>query len=157
MTNFERYKDEILKIIKSSVYCQVAMKDGKPVPCEDVICDSCELDDGSDLGNCVLKLMEWGYEDDGEGRDCGDCKHYDEGDTADPCKHCKRYYLDKFERRLLKTRQSEFLKAYPNARLTDGKVLYIDPCVIDRTYDTKDCTYGFCKLCRERYWKQEVE
>lgn len=156
MTNFERYKDEILKIIKSSVYCQVAMKDGKPVPCEDAVCTSCELNDGSDLGNCVLKLMEWGYEED-EGRDCGDCKHYDEGDTADPCKHCKRYYLDKFERRLSKTRQSEFLKAFPNARLLDGKVLFIDPCAIDRSYEGEFCEDGLCNRCREKYWAQEVE
>lgn len=152
MTNFERYKDEILKIIKSSVYCQVAMKDGKPVPCEDVICDSCELDDGSDLGNCVLKLMEWGYEDDGEGRDCGDCKHYDEGDTADPCKHCKRYYLDKFERRLLKTRQSEFLKAYPNANVSR-----IQPCAIEgKNFRCCDVSES-CLECTRAYWAQEVE
>ena len=110
MTNFEKYKDKIMKIIESSVYWQVAIKDGKPVPCEGAACTSCELNDGSDLGNCVLKLMEWGYEED-EGRDCGDCRHYNEGDTANSCERCKRYYLDRFERRSLKTRQSEFLKA----------------------------------------------
>ena len=152
MTNFERYKGEILKITKSSVHCRVAIKDGKPVPCEDVICDSCELDDGSDLGNCVLKLMEWGYEDDGEGRDCGDCKHYDEGDTADSCERCKRYYLDKFERRLLKTRRSEFLKAYPNAN-----VLGIQPCAIEGKNFRCPDEYESCSECTYTYWKCEVE
>lgn len=156
MTNFEKYKDEILGITKYSAYSQVAIKDGKPVLCEDAVCTSCELNDGSDLGNCVLKLMEWGYEED-EGRDCGDCKHYNEGDTANSCERCKRYYLDRFERRSLKTRQSEFLKAYPNAKLIDGKVLSVDPCLIDRTYNTEDCIDGYCKLCKEKYWSQEME
>lgn len=152
MTNFEKYKDEIMKIIESSVYWQVAIKDGKPVPCEDAVCTSCELNDGSDLGNCVLKLMEWGYEED-EGRDCGDCKHYNEGGTTDPCERCKRYYLDRFERKLLKTRQSEFLKVYPNAN-----VLGIQPCVIDKENSGKYCSkYDWCSECADDYWKHEVE
>lgn len=156
MTNFEKYKDEILKIIESGSSCCIAVKDGKPVRCESMPgCDNCELN--TEKSNCGFKFLKWGYEDDGEGRDCGDCKHYDEGDTADPCKHCKRYYLDKFERRLLKTRQSEFLKAYPNAKLIDGKVLSVDPCLVDRTYNTEECIDGYCKLCKEKYWSQEME
>lgn len=153
MTNFEKYKDEIMKIIESSVYCQVAIKDGKPVLCEDAICASCELDDGSDLGNCAFRLMEWGCEDDDEGLDCGDCKHYNEGDTTNPCERCKRYYLDRFERKLLKTRQSEFLKMYPNAN-----VLGIQPCVIDKENSGKYCSkYDWCSECADDYWSQEVE
>ena len=153
MINFERYKSEIMKIIKSSAYCQAAIKDGKPVPCEDTVCTSCELDDGSDLGNCILKLIEWGYEDDDEGRDCGVCKHYDEGDTADSCEHCKRYYLDRFERRSLKTRRSEFLEHYPNAN-----VLGIQPCSIDKENFGEYCSkYDWCSECADDYWAQEVE
>ena len=153
MINFEKYKDEIMKITESSIYWQVAIKDGKPVPCEDAVCTSCELNDGSDLGNCVLKLMEWGYEED-EGRDCRDCKHYDEGDTADSCEHCKRYYLDRFERRSLKTRQSEFLKVYPNANVSG-----IQPCTIEgRVFIEKQCGgHNGCSECVDAYWSQEVE
>ena len=152
MTNFEKYKDEIMKIIESSAYGQVAIKDGKPVLCEDAVCTNCELDDGSQLGNCVLKFMEWAYEDDDEWRDCGDCKHYDEGDAADPCKHCKRYYLDKFECRPKKRRQSEFLKVYPNAN-----VLGIQPCTVEgKSFQCSD-EYKSCSECIHAYWAQEVE
>ena len=152
MTNFEKYKDEILGITKYSAYSQVAIKDGKPVLCEDAVCASCELNDESDLGNCVLKFMEWAYEDDGEWRDCGDCEHYNEGDTADSCERCKRYYLDRFKAKLRKTRQSEFLKAYPNAN-----VLGIQPCAIEG--ENFRCP-GQCEPCSEctyAYWKCEVE
>lgn len=156
MTNFEKYKDEIMKIIESGSSCCIAVKDGKPVRCESMPgCDNCELNTGE--SNCGFKFLKWAYEDDSEGRDCRDCKHYNEGDTTYSCERCKRYYLDRFERRSPKTRQSEFLKAYPNAKLIDGKVLSVDPCLIDRTYNTEDCIDGYCKLCKEKYWSQEVE
>lgn len=161
MINFEKYKDEIMKITESSVYWQVAIKDGKPVPCEDAVCTSCELNDGSDLGNCVLKLMEWGYEDDGEikksMKGCAECAHASKTIHEYPCSECGRSYPDKFELKPKKTRQSEFLKAYPNAKLIDGKVLSISPCLIDRTHNTEECIDGYCKLCKEKYWLQEVE
>lgn len=156
MINFEKYKDEILKIIESGSSCCIAVKDGKPVRCESMPgCDNCELN--TEESNCGFKFLKWAYEDNSEGLDCGDCKHYNEGDTANSCERCKRYYLDRFERRSLKTRQSEFLKAYPNAKLIDGKVLSISPCLIDRTHNTEECIDGYCKLCKEKYWSQEVK
>lgn len=139
MTNFEKYKVEILGITKYSAYSQVAIKDGKPVLCEDAVCASCELNDESDLGNCVLEFMEWAYEDDGDWRDCGDCKHYNEGDTADSCERCKRYYLDRFEAKLRK------------------RGLEIQPCAIEgENFQCRDKCEP-CSECVRAYWKQEVE
>lgn len=63
-----------------------------------------------------------------------------------------------------KTRQSEFLKMFPDARLFDG-VLAIDPCKINSLkFDSKECRshideFGClsCDKCREQFWLEEVE
>lgn len=151
MTNFERYKNEILKIIESGSSCCIAVKDGKPVRCESMPgCDNCELNTGE--SNCGFKFLKWAYEEDSEGLDCGDCKHYNEGDTTNPCERCKRYYLDRFECKLLKTRQSEFLKMYPNAN-----VLGIQPCTIEGKSFQCSNEYKSCSECIDAYWSREVE
>ena len=53
----------------------------------------------------------------------------------------------------IKTRQSEFLKMFPNATPFD-----IDPCNIDidMAIDSK-CRRKSCVKCREEYWNEEVE
>ena len=56
----------------------------------------------------------------------------------------------------VKTRQSEFLKMFPNARIDDG-VIFLGPCAIDRVeYDSHKCTSN-CKKCCRDYWLQEVQ
>lgn len=56
----------------------------------------------------------------------------------------------------VKTRQSEFLKMYPNARIDDG-VIFLGPCAIDRVeYDSYKCTMN-CKKCCRDYWLKEIE
>ena len=52
----------------------------------------------------------------------------------------------------VKTRQSEFLKIYPNARIDDG-VIFLGPCAIDKSHK---CTLD-CKKCCRDYWLKEVE
>ena len=52
----------------------------------------------------------------------------------------------------VKTRQSEFLKIYPNARIDDG-VIFLGPCAIDNSHK---CTLD-CKKCCRDYWLKEVE
>ena len=52
----------------------------------------------------------------------------------------------------VKTRQSEFLKMYPNARIDDG-VIFLGPCAIDKSHK---CKFD-CKKCCRDYWLQEVE
>lgn len=161
MTNFEKYKDEILKIIANSDYEMVAVKNGAPVPCDDIECGGCDIRDKSKNGACVSNLVKWLYEDDGETKTnmkgCAECAHASKMIHEYPCSECGRSYPDKFELKPKKTRQSEFLKAYPNAKLIDGKVLSVDPCLVDRTYNTEECIDGYCKLCKEKYWSQEME
>lgn len=59
-----------------------------------------------------------------------------------------------------KTRQSEFLKIFPNARIVDGAIT-IEPCDIDNKRcgeGSKWCDdHNGCKNCREDYWLTEVE
>lgn len=52
----------------------------------------------------------------------------------------------------IKTRQSEFLKQYPNASIIDG-VLIICPMAIDKALDdSKRCYETTCHKCLEKYW-----
>mgnify|MGYP006928592550 CR=1 FL=1 len=62
-----------------------------------------------------------------------------------------------------KTRQSEFLKMFPDALLFDG-VLDIDPCkIIHSKINSKEC-HAFdelgdvgCFECRKQFWNEEIE
>lgn len=55
----------------------------------------------------------------------------------------------------VKTRQSEFLKMFPNAATyEDDGILCIKPCVIDKSIE---CINGKnCDGCRRKYWLAEV-
>lgn len=55
----------------------------------------------------------------------------------------------------IKTRQSEFLKLFPNAAIDeDDGILCIKPCAIDESIG---CTNGKgCDDCYRKYWKEEV-
>ena len=55
----------------------------------------------------------------------------------------------------IKTRQSEFLKMFPNAKIgEDDGILCIKPCDIDKSIE---CTDGKgCDDCYRKYWKEEV-
>lgn len=58
-----------------------------------------------------------------------------------------------------KTRQSEFLKLYPNSTLSilDGHP-NIDPCELDDTlHNESRCHNLCCSGCREQYWTEGVE
>lgn len=55
----------------------------------------------------------------------------------------------------LKTRQSEFLRMFPNAKIgEDDGILCIKPCDIDKSIE---CPNGKgCDDCYRKYWKEEV-
>ena len=53
MTNFEKWKDEILKITHDDY--EVAVKDGVPKPCVG-ICNQCEFEEGSP---CIATFVDW--------------------------------------------------------------------------------------------------
>lgn len=55
-----------------------------------------------------------------------------------------------------KTRQSAFLKMFPNADVDATGVLFISPCKIDKTLHGPLCKPS-CDGCRREFWMQEVE
>ena len=57
---------------------------------------------------------------------------------------------------LIKTRQSEFLKMFPDAIIKNG-VIAICPQNVCESYTPEDgCTYTSCGFCRKRYWLTEL-
>lgn len=57
----------------------------------------------------------------------------------------------------VKTRQSEFLKMFPNAKLNDAKVIFASPCEVDESlYSQEKCRNKDCGDCHRDYWLQEV-
>lgn len=57
-----------------------------------------------------------------------------------------------------KTRQSEFLKEFPNAAVAYGTIDIL-PCKFDKTL-AEDCDGGHpreCVECKQAYWNKEVE
>lgn len=61
---------------------------------------------------------------------------------------------------LKKTRQSEFLKVLPRAKVEDGILCYY-PCDMDARegFKEENCKrfQGSCYMCRREYWMTEVE
>nr|DAF41047.1 MAG TPA: Paired amphipathic helix protein [Caudoviricetes sp.] len=69
-------------------------------------------------------------------------------------------YVDELEKwakeHPVKTRQSEFLKMFPNAIVMTGGALCVRPCDVDNTIKNL-CKTTNCGVCRLDYWLQEVE
>ena len=155
MTNFEKYKDEILKIVTES-HSNPAVKDGVVVACAGLDCDKCDF---SGAGNCSKNRFEWLYKNDGEQElTCSSCKYASKDADEYPCSECSRGYTDRFKRKPKKTRQSEFLKMFPNTRVHNG-VLVIASCGIEgNEFKKQNCnSYERCIDCRKDYWLEEVE
>ena len=58
----------------------------------------------------------------------------------------------------VKTRQTEFLKKFPNAAVSHGTIDIL-PCWLDKTL-AEDCDDGYpreCVECKNAYWGKEVE
>lgn len=155
MTNFEKYKDEILRITTES-NSNPAMKDGAIVACIRLNCKECDF---NDAGKCRENCFNWFYEDDGEEPDgCDGCKYEYKGEDESPCTECCSNYTSKFERRPKKTRQDEFLKMFPNAPVTHSGLLGVKPCTFEGcSFIKQKCdSYATCLDCRRDYWLQEV-
>ena len=56
----------------------------------------------------------------------------------------------------VKTRQSEFLKKFPDAKIGKDGALIIYPCAIEKRLSGKKCGGIFCDDCRREYWLEEV-
>ena len=95
-------------------------------------------------------------------KECGDCP-LDKINNTDNINCFDRYYeeeavaiIEKWSaEHPKKTRQSEFLKMFPNARM-EGKALDIDPCQLDIRL-RNSCGCKACHECREEYWLEEVD
>ena len=59
----------------------------------------------------------------------------------------------------IKTRNSEFLKHYPDARVQKDGTVELCPKWIDQNFDTGSiiCHRTRCDECKAEYWMQEVE
>ena len=62
----------------------------------------------------------------------------------------------------VKTRQSEFLKMWPDAEIGDDGLLSIAPCQLYKDMEEKDengvcCKNCGCAECRRDFWLKEVE
>jgi len=59
-----------------------------------------------------------------------------------------------------KTRQSEFLKLYPDAKLNEEGVMIILPCQIDKKFfkGCENCIYEDADGgCERAYWSEEID
>lgn len=155
MTNFEKYKTEILNYIENHGEVP-ARVNGEFVSCSSQKCKECKYEDK--VGDCVINFIKWLCKDDGV-RGCRFCKHGDKESTSHLCSGCCRnpYYTDKFKPKPKKTRQDEFLEHYPNARLNSKGILDIRPCNIDTSYSTDHCYFACGDECQNAYWSQEVD
>ena len=62
----------------------------------------------------------------------------------------------------VKTRQSEFLKMWPNVEINDDGMPSIAPCQLNvellQRKSQKDCEdRGVCNKCRRDFWLKEIE
>ena len=56
----------------------------------------------------------------------------------------------------VKTRQSEFLKKFPDAAVDiDDGILCIRPCLVEKIVNV--CSEKSCQYCRREYWLEEVD
>lgn len=56
----------------------------------------------------------------------------------------------------VKTRQSEFLKKFQDAKIGKDGVLIIYPCAVEKRLSRTKCGGMFCDDCRREYWLDEV-
>ena len=57
----------------------------------------------------------------------------------------------------IKTRQSEFLKMFPNAKLVNGHINICPKAINDTVTNYIDCRNLLCSDCKEKYWLEEVK
>lgn len=60
MTNFEKYRDEILEILKSESGVALDMHGNKVFACKNSFCKDCKFQDESD---CTQSFIKWLYEE----------------------------------------------------------------------------------------------
>lgn len=154
MTNFEKYKEQLLDFINTNNVTP-AKVDGEFERCSDTACTECDF--YNDNNYCEIMLLKWLYENDDKAECCENCTHFDTSTVRGTmCEVCNRNYSDQFKPKPKKTRQDEFLEHYPKAKIGYSTALDICPKTIDTTHlcGGIDIT---CLECHKDYWLQEVE
>lgn len=109
MTNFERYKDDILSLQEHCKGKAVpALKDGKIVDCNQLRCKDCDLDNSE--VHCNYAFIRWLYNEtdldnketepkkvNSNSQSCKECKYEDKHINEEPCISCSNRYSLKFE------------------------------------------------------------
>lgn len=112
MTNFEKYKDEILSLHEQYQNKGApALKDGKIVNCNQIHCKECDLNNNEVY--CNYTFVRWLYEEadsdnqESESKEvnnntkrCKDCRHTYKKENEEPCVSCRNRYVLKFEPKL---------------------------------------------------------
>lgn len=114
--------------------------------------------------DAIKFLREWDRMCDSMGDTCEGCELNDR-DVAE-CRYHVRKHPEQsvkavkswMEKNPAKTRQSEFLKIFPDAAMDDNGIVRISPCAIEegmrKNYYCIDTT---CTKCRKDYWLVEVD
>ena len=87
MTNFEKYKSEILSAIEHPDY-RMEIKNDKVVLC---------AEKRSGVDDRFARFIKWAAEETGETETCEFCKYDDDGKSEYPCIQCKERYPNQFE------------------------------------------------------------
>lgn len=100
------------------------------------------------------------------GISCNECPLYEGNSGLEvDCQNLESFYPEKAVEIVekwsaehpKKTRQSEFLKMFPNAALDDNGIIEISPCYMNVGFKPeKGCAIP-CSGCRKEYWNEEVE
>lgn len=117
MTNFEKYKDEILSLQKQyQNKAAPALKNGKIVNCNQIHCRDCDLNNNEVY--CNYTFIRWLYEEadsnnkesepkevnkevnNDNTKSCKDCRHTYKKENEEPCVSCRNRYILKFEPKL---------------------------------------------------------
>lgn len=93
MTNFEKHRNEIKRIVASKE--SPAKVNGELRPCRVTICNDCEFNKG-DVG-CNSSFIQWAVEDEEIDKSCRLCKYGDRGEDEHPCIECTERYSNQFE------------------------------------------------------------
>ena len=95
---------------------------------------------------------------------CGDCPADDYGEctSLNEIPNLVPIVEQWVKEQPIKTRQSEFLKMWPNAEISDDGLPSIAPCQLDVWFihgkAQKDCEdRGVCNKCRRDFWLKEIE
>ena len=95
---------------------------------------------------------------------CGDCpaSNYERCASLDEIPNLVPIVEKWAKEHLVKTRQSEFLKMWPDAEISDDGLPSVAPCQLDvrliHDESKEDCRYrGVCGKCRLDFWLKEIK